>query len=208
MKTLEEGQQKIKKISDKLRYDVLQPAQEEAQKIIDEGKRKADELIVKAEEEIEKKREAGRLAIEQERNVFMSSLEQASKQSLEALRQDIEKKFFNEHLQKLLEQELTDPQVISKLINAMVESLKQDGLDANLEVLIPKTVNPKEVNQLLVGDFLQKLNGQSVLLGEFTGGVRLKVVDKQMTLEISDTAIKDMLVNYIRKDFRKLVFGK
>lgn len=208
MKTLEEGQQKIKKIGDKLRYDVLQPAQEEAKKIIEEGRKKAEELILQAEAEIEKKKEAGRLAIEQEHNVFISSLEQASKQSLETLRQEIEKKFFNEQLQKMLEQELVNPQVISNLINALVDSLKREGLDANLEVIIPKAVSPREVNQFLIEDFLHKLKGESVTVGNFSGGIRLKVIDKKMTLEISDTVIKDMLVNYIRKDFRKLVFGK
>ena len=132
MKSLEKGQDKIQKISKQLRQEILEPAQEEAKKIIEEAKKKAVHINAEAEKQVEELIHAGRKAIEQERNVFHSSLQQAAKQVIEALRQSIEHDLFNAHLQKMLNQTTVNPKVLADLVSAIVKVIEKDGISADL----------------------------------------------------------------------------
>lgn len=208
MKTLEKGQDKIKKICSVLRDETLEPAKKQAEEIVKEGQRQAEEIIAQAQVSAEKIIDSARTAIEQERNVFYSIMQQAAKQSLEALRQDIEKKFFSEHLQSVIEKNTQSADIIAKLVNAIVKALEKEGLSSDLTALVPNAVSPKEVNDLLLQDVLKTLKEKSVVLGNFSGGVRLKLNNKQMSIDITEDAIKELLANYIvRKDFRKMLFA-
>lgn len=207
MKTLEKGQEKIKKISDQLRRETLEPAQEEARKIIEEAKIRADEIIAEAEKQTEVIFAEARKAIEQERNVFESSLQQATKQSLESLRQSIEHRLFNEQLHQIISKQASEPNVIAKLITAIINAIEKEGLSADLAAIVPKHVSAKEVNHLLTEEVLKKLKEHSVVLGDFAGGIQIKLLDKNLMIDISDEALKDLVSHYVRKDFRKLIFA-
>lgn len=207
MKSLEKGQDKIQKISEQLRFEILEPAQEEAKKLIEEARKKASHIILEAEKQAEELIHAGRKAIEQERNVFHSSLEQSSKQVMEALRQSIEKRLFNDALYKNLRPVVTNPHVIADLISAFIKAIAKYGASADLSAVIAESVSVKEVNELLTDDILKCLKEQSVVLGDFPGGVRIKFIDKNLTVDISEETLVDLLARYVRKDFRKLIFA-
>ncbi len=208
MKTLEKDQDKIQKISNKLRHEILEPAQEEARKIIEEARKKAAHIQSEAEKQAEELIQAGRKAIEQERNVFHSSLQQAAKQVMEALRQSIEHSLFNEELHKILTHSTANPKVIANLITAIVEAIEKEGVSVDLSAVIPKAVSVKEVNDFLIDSILKKLKEHSVILGDFAGGAKIKLINKNLTIDISEETLMDLISRYIRKDFRKLIFGK
>lgn len=207
MKTLEKGQDKIKKICDELRKETLEPAQAEGQKIIEQAKVHADQLIADAEAQIAKMHAAAKQEIEQEKNVFQSSLQQAMKQGMEALRQSVENKLFNDQLQTLIQAGTTDPQVIAKIIDAIVKAIDKSGISADFSAVIPKAVSEKDVNKVLGEGILAKLKDKTVVLGDFAGGAQVKLHDKRITIELTDAALKELLARYVRKDFRKLVFA-
>lgn len=208
MKTLDTAEDKIQKICDTLRHKTLEPAQEEAKRIVAEAQERAEQIVHHAEKQVEQLLAEARKNIERERNVFQSSLSQAGKQSLEALRQAIEHKLFNNEIQELIGQQATNPNVVAKLISAVVAGLEKDGLDADLAVYIPASVSVKEVNQLLGERILNKLKDKSVVLGDFGGGVKVRLEGKRMTLDVSNTVLEDLMSQYVRKDFRKLLFAK
>ena len=139
--------------------------------------------------------------------LFRSSLEQASKQSLEELKQNIESKLFNSELDRLLSKELSNPQVISQLISSMIQAIQKEGLSTDFSALIPKVASAQELNALLGKGILEKLKEGSVTVGDFAGGARLKLHDRKMTIDMSEAALKELFSQYLRKDFRKLLFG-
>jgi V/A-type H+/Na+-transporting ATPase subunit E len=208
MKTLEKGQDKINKICAVLRDETLEPAQKEAQAIIDNANKQAEQIIAEAEKTAADFHTKAKAQIEQEHNVFQASLQQASKQSLETLRQAIEKKFFNEHLLDTIEKGMTDPQLIANLIQAISKAIEKEGLGADLTALVGKTIAPRQINELLAQDVLKHLKNHSVELGDFNTGVKLKLHDKKITIDISEQALKELLATYVvRKDFRKMFFN-
>lgn len=207
MKTLEKGPDKIKKICAILHSEAIEPAQKEAEDIIQEAKKQAEKIVQQARKEAEKHLIDAKEQVKQENNVFQASLLQGSKQALEALRQYIEDKFFNEKLTSLIDKNAADPNLIANLINAIVKALEKDGLGANLTALVPQIVSPKQLNGLLLQDVLKSLKEQSVSVGNFGGGVQVKLNNKQLTIDISDSALKELLATYVtRKDFRKMIF--
>ncbi|MBA3957627.1 MAG: V-type ATP synthase subunit E [Parachlamydiaceae bacterium] len=207
-KTLETEDEKIQKICNLLKIETIEPAQKEAEKIIAAANQRAEQIILDAERQKEKLIEEAKRTIEQKHNVFQSSLEQAAKQSLESLRQSIEGQLFNTEMNRLVTNHTSNPNVIAELIQALIKAIEKDGLAVDLSVFIPNSVSTKEVNQLLGTTILSKLQDNSVALGDFSGGVKVKLNDKQLTLVITDSEIATLLSKYVRKDFRKLLFAK
>lgn len=206
MKTLEKGGEKIKKICHALREETLEPAQEESKRILEEAKAERDRVLRQAEQEAKGIIANARKSVEQEKKVFETSLQQAAKQSVEVLRQEIEKQLFNKELYSLIEKGTASPQVVATLVEAIAKALAKDGLDADLEALVPKTLKAADVNKLIGQAILQKLKDGTVKLGGFSGGAQVRLVDKKMTIDISEGALVELLTGFLREDFRKLFF--
>lgn len=207
MKSLEKGQDKIQKICDKLRHEILEPSYIEAKKITDAAQVKAESIISDAEKQAEQLIKQARGQIEQERNVFRSSLQQSAKQVLESLRQEIEQKFFNDELQSIVEKDTANPKLIADLVNGLVSALEKEGVKADISLVIPQHVSAKDVNAFLLEQVLKKLKNKPLELGNFSGGVQVKLVGKKMTLDLTDHALKELLANFARKDYRQLIFS-
>lgn len=208
MKSLEKGQDKIQKICDKLRNKTLEPAQQEAKTIIEAAQKKGEELLQETKKQAEQLIKQARGQIEQERNVFQAALKQASKQTVEGLRQEIEHHLFNKEIDQILEKPLSEAKLVADLINGIVKALEKEGLNADLTVAIPRAVSAREVTVLLLENVCKKLKGKPLEIGNFSGGAQVKLQGHQMTLDLTDQAIKELLANYIRKDFRQLIFSQ
>ncbi len=207
MKGTETGKDKVKKICDILRRETLDPAVNEAEQIIRTAKEQAAQIVESGRIEAEKMKEAARQDIERQKNVFQSSLSQACKQAIDALKQSIEEKLFNQELGHMITKHMQDPKVLAQLINAVVKGIEKEGLDASLSVYVPAAVPARSVNQLLTHEILEKLKEKSVLVGPLTGGIEVKLHKENITVDISDSALKELVASYIRKDFREMIFG-
>ena len=207
MKGIETGKDKVKKICDILRRETLEPAKNEAEEIIRSAKERAEEIIAAAHKEAEKINVEAGQEIERQRNVFQSSLGQACKQAMQALKQSIEEKLFNQELGRLISKHTQDPKVLAQLIAAVVKGIEKEGIEAVLSVYVPAAVPARSVNTLLAHEIVEKLKEKSVLVGSLTGGIEVKLHKENITVDISDAALKELVANYIRKDFRELIFG-
>ncbi|MBA3602178.1 MAG: V-type ATP synthase subunit E [Parachlamydiaceae bacterium] len=204
---MDKGQDKISRICNELRYQTLEPAKLEAEKIIAEALERSEQIIAEAKTNAKNIVEESRILIERERNVFNSSLAQASEQILESLRQKIEQEFFNSNLQELIVDATSAPKVIGRLINAIVENIKNEGLSKDFTAVIPRTSSAEEIARCLGEDVLAKLRNNPLLLGNFEGGAQVKLLDKKLTLVLTDKELIEFLKLYVRKDFRKFIFA-
>jgi V/A-type H+/Na+-transporting ATPase subunit E len=206
MENLDTGKDKIKKICEILKTETLQPAKEEAQKILEVAEQEARNIIRDAEAKAENILLAAKSKMAKERELFDNSISQACRQGVESLRQDIENKLFNSELSSWIAKETSYPHVAAKLIEALVNAIEKEGTSADFSAFIASQVSPETVNALLVKDILNKLREKSVVVGEFIGGVQLTLHDRNMTLDLSDEALKELIGQYIRRDFRAILF--
>lgn len=208
MKQLETDQDKIQQICDILRKDTLDPAEKRASEIVEEAKAEAARIILEAENEADRIVEKAQADSNQQRKVFESSMKQAGQQGVEMLRQQIQESLFAPELEKLIADQSRDPKLIGQMIEAIVNVIDKEGLDSNLIAYIPKNITPKEITQLLVSNVAKKLSADAVEVGAFKGGAKVRLVNKKMTVDMSDDALRELLAAFISKDFRKWVFGR
>lgn len=207
METIETGKDKVKKICEVLRKETIEPAiseakailhtaQENADQIIEEARAKAARMIAEAEKEIDKRY-----------SVFKTALNQGARQSVEWLRQEIEERLLHHNLGEMISKATSNPKVLSDMIKAVIKAVEEEGLETDLSAVIPSAVNPQEVNALLGKELLEKLKEKSVLLGPKKGGVEVKLHKEHITIDLSDTALLELMTQYVRKDFHQYFFS-
>lgn len=207
MRNLETGKDKVKKICDLLKRETLEPAQLEAQEILDTARRRAESIIAEAHHKAEEMHQLAHQEIQQQRAVFQASLAQACRQALDSLKDKIEKKLFNPELVNFLSKPLHESKVVAKLIEVVVQAIEKEGIDAHLSASISSAISAREVNTILAAKILERLKEKSVLLSSIGGGVEIKIIDQNMTIDLSDAAFRELVAGYIRKDFRELLFN-
>jgi V/A-type H+/Na+-transporting ATPase subunit E len=206
MKGLETGKDKVKKICDALKRETLEPAQQEAEAIIAAARQEADEILANAHASSKKMIEYAHLEIEKLKSIFQASLAQACRQSIEVVKEKIEHKLFNPELSGLVTKPLQDPQLIATLINAIVKALEKEGTETDLSAVIASAVPARKVNELLASEVIKKLKEKGVLLSAIGGGVEIKLLKNNITIDLSDETLKELIATYIRKDFREFIF--
>lgn len=106
-----------------------------------------------------------------------------------------------------MEGQLTDPKIVAEIINGIVRAIEKDGLATDLTAVVPRLVSPDDVSSLLFEGVRKRLKGKPLEVGGFAGGAQVKLHGKKLTIDLSDQAIKELIANYMQRDFRKLIFG-
>ena len=208
MRSLEKSHEKMQKICDQIRKDTIEPAKQEAEEMLSTARKRAEELIRAGEHQAAKLVEQAKKQIAQEQAVFRSSLEQAAKQTVETLRQEVEEKFFSEEIATLITSPLRDPKVLADLTNALEHAIEKEGLSADFSVVIPKLVSADDITPLLLESVAKRLKEHPLQIGAFQGGIQVKLRDKKMVLDVSDSVLIAILADYVRADFRHCIFGR
>jgi V/A-type H+/Na+-transporting ATPase subunit E len=206
MKGLETSKDKVKKICEILKKETLEPAALEAKEIVSAANKQAEEIVAEALERGKRIVEEALKESEKIKTIFQASLTQAARQSLDSLKETIEKKLFNPILAELVKTASQDSKILAKMIAAIVKAIEKEGLSGDLSAAIASSASVKEVNELLAGTVLQKLKDHSVALGTLGGGVEVKLIQHNITFDLSDVTLRELVAQYIRKDFREYIF--
>ncbi len=203
---MQPGKEKIKKICDTLREETIEPAKQEAKEILENAHLQAKSIIDEAKKKSEDILKKNREQLEKEKQVFLSALILASKQSLAALKQMIDEKLFSETLSNVLVEKTSQKEVVEKLLEAVVEAIKKEGIEGDISAYIPKKLSSEEIAKSLMKSVLERLKDKQVCVADIAGGVKVALKDQKVTLDISDEAIKELVAKYIHRDFRQMLF--
>lgn len=206
MKNLESGKDKIQKICDAIRKETLEPVQQEAREMIENARLRFDEIVREAEEKAKHLIQAAEAEIQEKKRLLASSLHLSCRQAIEMLKQKIEQELFNQELSDWVAKEMAQPKLIVQLIESFMRSLQEQGIEEDFEVVIPKEISARSINALLGHNILERLKNKSVELGDFHGGVQIKMKGRRITIDISDQIVRELIATYIRRDFRDLLF--
>ena len=207
MKSIDTGKEKVKKICEVLRKETLDPAKKEGDLIIAKARADAEKIIKDAKGEASRVQAEAKRRIEEERNVFQASMNLAAKKSIGTLKQEIEKKLFNPELTQLIAEKMKDPKIVAKLIVAIVSGIEKEGIEGDLKAIVSGAVSIDAVNKELTKGIIEKLKSKSVEIGEIEGGAQVKIIDQNLTIDMSDEALKTLLANFVRDDFRSVIFA-
>lgn len=190
---------------------IIVEAKAKAAAILQQSQQQADEIVRHAREEAEKLERAGNAA-----------LEVAFRDTLLALKSQLMQRFTGE-VQRLVGAQTQKPELLEKLILEVVGRIKEEAAQAQeVEVLLPTKVvgleelsrNPEELEQGILTYFVklisQDLLREGVSFGiaqDNQGGLRLRLVDQEIVLDLSDRAIADTILEYLQPRFRALLEG-
>jgi V/A-type H+-transporting ATPase subunit E len=208
MDKLETGKERVKKICDVLKRETLEPALREAEEIVIHARAEADLLIDKAKKKAAKLVEEAQADIDRKSAVFQASLAQACRQALDTLKELIERQLFRPKLAELIAAATADPKLLAQLVTVIIKAVEKEGMGADLTVIVPSAIPARTINELIGKEILEKLREKSVVLGPIKGGVEVKLHKDQITIDITDKALKELVGGYIRKDFRALLYGE
>jgi V/A-type H+/Na+-transporting ATPase subunit E len=207
MRSVNTGKEKVKKICEILRKETLDPAKKEGDQIIAKARAEAEKIIEDAKNEALRIQEEAKRRIEEERNVFQASMNLAAKKSIDTLKQQIEKNFFNPELKKLITDNVKEPKVVAKLIQALITGIEKEGIEGDLKAIVSASVGVDVVNKKLIKGILEKLKSKSVEVGEIEGGAQIKIIDQNLTIDMSDETLKELFASFVRGDFRSMIFA-
>lgn len=207
-KTLDSGQEKVEMLCNALIEEALEPAKKQAESIIAQAEEQARKKLQEAEEQAKVFMEEALAKIETERALFHTSIKQAAKLSVQELRQAIEERIFSHELQSAVNSQSSKPDVIAKILHALIQNLEKEGIRANLSAVIPKSVKPDEVNALLKDELVKHLREKGVKIGHFHGGAQVVLNDQRITVDVTDETLKELITGYIKESFREYFFPK
>lgn len=204
---MENGEQKIQKICEYIKNETLDPARQQAKEILENAHISAEQIIKKAHAEKDRLLNEAKNEIQRERKVFDSSINLAVRQTLEDLKHKIEEELFSKNLKELVLKTTKDTKIIANIINSIVKTIEKYGIDIDISAYVSKDMDPKSINALLITEVIDKLKENEVVLKEFEGGVKIKLHNTQITIDISDKAIKELIARYVKSDFRQLIYN-
>ncbi len=206
MELLDSGEDKVKKICEAIRSQTLDPAKQEAKDIVQKAIEEAEKIVKRAHEEAHHILQENEKKIQQEKNVLRSALSLSCKQSLQALKQEIEENIFSKEISNMIKN-CMDESSVAKFLDVICGAIEKEGISSDLEVYLSKNLSKEDVAKKLASSVLSKIKGKTFGLSSVASGVEVKISDDDMTIELSDDVLKQLLSQFVREDFRELIFS-
>ena len=198
---------KLQELTEKLYNEGLSKGKEEGKLLLARARDEADRIIADA------RNQASTIVSDAEKQAAdlkektASDLKMASAQCLQATKKDIENLLVNAIGAAPVEKELSDPDFLKKIIEAVATrfSTEQPG---DISLLLPVSLKDK-LEPWVEGELRKKLG--SGLKADFTkkiaGGFSIGPKDGGWFVSMTDETFSKLLAEYLRPVTRKLLFG-
>ena len=198
---------KLQELTERLYNEGLSKGKEEGKLLLARARDEADRIIADA------RNQAATIVSDAEKQAAdlkektASDLKMASAQCLQATKKDIENLLVNAIGAAPVEKELSDPDFLKKIIEAVATrfSTEQPG---DISLLLPVSLKDK-LEPWVEGELRKKLG--SGLKADFTkkiaGGFSIGPKDGGWFVSMTDETFSKLLAEYLRPVTRKLLFG-
>ena len=208
MELIDSSKKKVKKICDVLVKETLEPAQKQAEEIVDEAHAKGSAIISEAKAKAEAILQKARDQVEEEKRVFESSVNIAVQKVITDLKDQIESRLFHPELEGQVSKYLKEKDVVVKLIDALVGALSKEGMKADLEVIVSNSFSTEEICSAILDSSLKAMKGETIQLAEMGSGVVVKCEGYNLSVDITDEAVKEIIARYASESLRKILFNQ
>jgi V/A-type H+-transporting ATPase subunit E len=196
----------------------------EAERLVADAQSRAHRITEKAEGEAKSLVETAQREADALRRAGEDALRVASRDTVLDLKDRLEKRFAGEVAQAVskatADQEMLKRMIVEVCSRARVEA----GVDraAAVEVVLPRTAvgldelrrKPEELKEGSLAHFAAAAAGEMLRKGvsfaraeDDAGGIRLKLADRGVTLDLSDRAVAEALLLHLQPRFRALLEG-
>ena len=214
----------VEKLIERLRDEAVNAGQAKAEDIVVNAQKRAEWIIEEAELEAKQLLEKARAEAESIKSAGLDALQLAGRDALLKLR-DTLLGSFSQEVMRVVGKQMAKEEFIEQLILALAGRVREKtGLDSNREIIIqlPEDAigtdelrqNPEELNQGALSHLTAAIASDLLREGvkfdvsdEIRGGLIVKLVDNNMTIDFSDEAVATLFLEHLQPRFRALLQG-
>nr|WP_298413725.1 ATPase [uncultured Halomonas sp.] len=213
----------VETLIERLRGEGVEQGREEARRIVDDAEKRATWMIEQAERDAQELREQAREDARRLENSAREALRVAARDSVLEMQTTLTHRF-RDHLRWLVGQTLSQEDLLQRLILELAARTRSDTpLDAekDVEIMLPRDVlgleelrrRPEELKEGTLSYFVVAQarevlrEGVRFSIGEQTSGLRVRLHEQEMELDISDEAVAELLLAHLQPRFRAMLEG-
>ena len=200
---------KVQEIVSLLKSDGVEAGKAEAERIISDAREEAADIVKKAEAERERLVAEARSESEKLQSAAEANIRMAASQGINLFKQAAEKKLLDATVLERIKSELTGETIQSAILSIVEAFARGDFASNDLSVIL----NPEEaagLKKTLLSAVAAKLpEGSSLRVEEaaIPGGFVISSRSGALTVEVTEQTIQEVLLSFLRSDFRKLFLG-
>ncbi len=206
----------------RLREDGVEAGRTEAASILDKARAEAAALREAAQAEAQAMRDKARQEAEAYRQAGKDALEAAIRDAILELKIQMTERF-RADMRRLVSHEMTDTVFLGRMILELVGHARDHiDTDGPMEVILPvRAIDIEELRQKAdelenspLTDFVRSIAGDLARRGislsmseDLSAGARIYLENEDITVDLSDTAVADMLARHLQPRFRAILEG-
>lgn len=201
-------QNKLQELTDKLYNEGLSKGKEEGARILEDARKKAEEIISAAKAEAEAIRTGAEDAAADLKSKTEYDVKTASEQALQAVKKDIENILVSGISASPVESSLSDPGFLKEIIKTVASQFSATE-SKDMSLLMPAALRDK-LEPWVAGELSEAL-GKGVKAGfskKIAGGFNIGPADGSWYVSLTDETFKALIAEYLRPATKKLLFGE
>lgn len=205
----------VQNLIDKLKSDGVSKGREEADRLVAEARAKAMSIIDQSREESQELLANARKEAEQIEANGREALRLAGRDAVLHLKEQLQQEF-KHRLSTLIGRSLKDPELIRRMILEITSGTMHDsGTESkegqqSMRLLVSGGSDPESNQQLdalvqgLSADMLSD-GVQLNIAGDPHSGIRVKLVEQDVEIELTETALTSWLMRFLAPRFRSII---
>ena len=198
---------KLQELTDKLYNDGLSKGREEGERLLEEARSQAGEIIAKARKEAENIVSEARRQADDYSQKVKSDLKMAAAQSFQATKSDIENLIIGKFAGEEVKSTLSSADFVKQFLQAIAEKFSTDDA-SDLSVVLPASLQD-ELEPFVKGQ-LSKVLGKEISASfskKLSGGFTIGPKDGGYFISMTDETFNELITEYLRPVTKRLLFG-
>jgi V/A-type H+-transporting ATPase subunit E len=212
----------VEALIEQLRDQGVKHGQEQAAKLVEEAEHRADWLLSQAKQEAELIVAKAKKEAEQLRSAGEEALKIAARDMNLEVKEGLTNRFTNQ-VERLVTEQLDSIEFLQRMILELVSKTRAEvSLDeaSAIEMLLPKEFigldelrrNPHEYREGKMSHLVQSLTADQLREGLTIAlhdgkGIKVRLIGKEVEVDLSDEAIARLLLKHLQPRFRALLDG-
>lgn len=213
----------VKALIERLRNEGVAAGRSEAERIVAEAEQRAATIVAQAEAKARQLVDGAQREADALKAAGENALEVAARDAVLKLRSQLSSRLSDE-VRRLMGEATRDHALLQQMILEVAGRARRDyNLDAQarLQIVLPEEVvgieelrrRPEELKEGTLTHFVVGLAGEMLRAGvEFTsapgfGGIKLRLVDSEVEIDLTDRAIAGIILEHLQPRFRAVMEG-
>lgn len=211
----------VEALIEQLRDQGVQKGREEADQLLKDARQKANQILDEARHDADILRQQAKKEAEQTRKAGEDALKMAARDLLLTLKETMALSFADQ-VERLVEQQMDNEEFMRRLILELAGKVRDQSqlTQHQIEFLLPDEFigldelrrNAHEYRQGHLSQFVQSLSAdllrEGVSVSSHSGrGLRIRLVGKEVEIDLTDASIAEVLLKHLQPRFRALLEG-